>query len=74
MFNINEEYKQNSEISIKDEYRILDKIGSGFTSTVKKVKHRETGKCFAVKIFKRSAMNQYQTYCTLREASILSSI
>ena len=74
MFKVKAEFKQNTSKSIKDDYRILEKIGTGFTSTVKKCRHRQSGECFAVKIFKRSAMDNYQIYCTLREASVLSTI
>lgn len=74
MFNIKQEFKQISSKSIKDDYKILEKLGTGATSTVKKCKHRQSGECFAVKIFKRSAMDNYQVYCALREASVLSTI
>ena len=61
-------------MSIKDQYKILNKIGCGLTSTVKRVKERASGEFFAVKIFTKSKMNQYQIQCAEREASILESI
>ena len=73
MFKINTQFLQNSKMSIKDQYKILNKIGSGLTSTVKRIKERATGKYFAVKIFKKSEMTSYQIYCAMREASILQS-
>lgn len=74
MFPLNSSFQQNSAESIKDKYKILNKIGSGLTSTVKKIKQRESGEMFAVKIFKKSQMNEQQIKNTQREASILASL
>ena len=54
MYPIVEKFKQESSgCCIKDSYKILHKIGSGSTSHIKKVKHRDTGKYFAVKILNK---------------------
>ena len=74
MFPVNSSFMQNTTENIKDKYKILNKIGSGLTSTVKKIKQRDTGKMFAVKIFKKSQMNEHQIQNAQREASILASL
>ena len=74
MFPISKEFTQNTTGNIKDKYKILSKLGSGLTSTVKKIKERESGEMFAVKIFKKSKMNEQQIANTQREASILKTL
>ena len=74
MFPLNTAFMSNTAENIKDKYKILNKIGSGLTSTVKKIKERESGKMLAVKIFKKSQMNEQQIQNTQREASILASL
>ena len=74
MFPLNEKFLQNIAGNIKDKYKILTKLGSGLTSTVKKIKERDSGKMFAVKIFKKSQMNEQQISNTQREASVLAEL
>ena len=72
MFPLNIAFQQNTTESIKDKYKILNKIGSGHTSTVKKIKQRDSGEIFAVKVFKKSRMSEQQILNAQQEASILA--
>jgi len=60
--------------NIKVTYKIEGTIGRGSFATVKKVKHRESGKRYACKILSKKKMNEEDMIAMQTEIEILKSV
>jgi serine/threonine protein kinase len=57
--------------NIKETYKIEGTIGKGSFATVKKAKHRASGKRFAVKVLSKSKMSDEEKSAMQMEIDIL---
>jgi len=48
------ESTNNNFRNIKETYKILETLGQGSFASVRKIRHKQTGEYFAVKILKKS--------------------
>jgi len=60
--------------NIRVDYKIGDTIGKGNFATVKKVKHRETGEKFAVKVLYKKKMSEKDKLNIQSEIEILKQL
>ena len=63
-----------SRSSIRDDYKLLNKIGKGSSAYVRRIKHRPTGNLYAAKIFTLAKMSDRDRSWAHREASVLATL
>ena len=63
-----------SEITFKEQFKVLQTLGKGSQAKVKKVRERKTGKTFAVKIMIKKRMDEEDKEAVKTEIEIMKLV